>query len=69
MQPVLLSLVRLMATSLTASCLHAPMSWSPDGQWLAYTMVEPADSPTLRPGWLYDPGACFCSRRVLPATW
>ncbi len=63
MQPVLLSLFRLMATSLTASCLHAPMSWSPDGQWLAYTMVEPADTPTLKPGWLYDSGAVFPARR------
>jgi len=63
MQPVLLSLFRLMATSLTASCLHAPMSWSPDGQWLAYTMVEPADTPTLKPGWLYDSGALFPARR------
>jgi len=62
MQPVLLSLVRLMATSLTASCLHAPMSWSPDGQWLAYTMLEPADTPTLKPGWLYDSGALFRAR-------
>ena len=62
MQPVLLSLFRLIATSLTASCLHAPMSWSPDGQWLAYTMVEPADTPTLKPGWLYDSGALFPAR-------
>ena len=63
MQPVLLSLFRLMATSLTALCLHAPMSWSPDGRWLAYTMVEPADTPTLKPGWLYDSGALFPARR------
>ena len=63
MQPALLSLFRLMATSLTVSCLHAPMSWSPDGQWLAYTMVEPADTPTLKPGWLYDSGALFPARR------
>ncbi|MBV8128679.1 MAG: PD40 domain-containing protein [Planctomycetaceae bacterium] len=39
------------------------MSWSPDGQWLAYTMVEPADTPTLKPGWLYDSGALFPARR------
>jgi len=38
------------------------MSWSPDGQWLAYTMVEPADTPTLKPGWLYDSGALFPAR-------
>ena len=63
MQPALLSLFRLMATSLTVSCLHAPMSWSPDGQWLAYTTVEPADTPTLKPGWLYDFGALLPARR------
>ena len=50
MQPLLLSLLSIMATSLTASCLHAPMSWSPDGQWLAYTMVEPADPPHTQSG-------------------
>ncbi|MBV8309859.1 MAG: PD40 domain-containing protein, partial [Planctomycetaceae bacterium] len=32
-------------------------------QWLAYTMVEPADTPTLKPGWLYDSGALFPARR------
>ncbi len=65
MQPVLLTLCRLLATSLTASCLHSPMSWSPDGQWLAYTLVQPADIATLKPGWLYGDGAMLSGRRAL----
>ena len=30
-----------------ASCLHSPLSWSPDGQWLVFTVAqrsEPAES-------------------------
>src|SRR5690348_1534515 len=30
-------------------CLHAPVLWSPDGQWLAYTLCS-------RPGWLFETG-------------
>ena len=32
---------RVLSTTVAASCLHAPLSWSPDGQWLAYTVAEP----------------------------
>ena len=35
MQTVLCGLIRALSTSLVASCLHAPVAWSPDGQWLA----------------------------------
>lgn len=68
MQPVLLGLFRLLATSLAASCLHAPLSWSPDGEWLAYTMATPPAGMALKPGWLYDPGAPtpFPRRPILP---
>ena len=35
-------------------CLHAPLSWSPDGRWLAYTVeVRPVER-LLRPGWLFE---------------
>ncbi len=35
-------------------CLHAPMPWSPDGKWLAYTVeVRPMEG-LLRPGWLFE---------------
>jgi hypothetical protein len=35
-------------------CLHAPMLWSPDGRWLAYTMAVRSDQPSLEPGWLFE---------------
>ena len=53
MQPVLLALFRVLSTSVAASCLHAPLSWSPDGQWLAYTVVQSPDGTGLKPGWLF----------------
>ncbi len=64
MQPALLCLIRAVATSLTATCLHAPLSWSPDGQWLAYLVVESADSPTLKPGWFYETGVLNSAGRL-----
>ena len=36
------------------SCVHAPVLWSPDGQWLAYTLAMRADRPILTPGWLFE---------------
>jgi hypothetical protein len=35
-------------------CLHAPVLWSPDGRWLAYTMAVRSDQPGLVPGWLFE---------------
>lgn len=41
---------------LAASGAQAPVAWSPDGAWLAYTLAEPAGAGTapaaLAPGWL-----------------
>ena len=35
-------------------CVHAPLPWSPDGKWIAYTVeVRPTDR-ILRPGWLFE---------------
>ncbi len=35
-------------------CLHAPMPWSPDGSWIAYTVeVRPPDQ-ILSSGWMFD---------------
>ncbi len=37
-----------------AGCLHAPIPWSPDGSWIAYTVeVRPTDQ-ILAPGWIFD---------------
>ena len=35
-------------------CLHAPMPWSPDGKWLAYTVEVRPIGQILRPGWLFE---------------
>ena len=35
-------------------CLDAPVLWSPDGQWLAYTMALRPGQPGLAPGWLFE---------------
>jgi hypothetical protein len=35
-------------------CLNAPVLWSPDGQWVAYTMASRSAPPGLEPGWLLD---------------
>ena len=44
----------LASALVVGGCLHAPMPWSPDGKWLAYTVeVRPIDG-LLRPGWLFD---------------
>ncbi|QEH33979.1 translocation protein TolB [Aquisphaera giovannonii] len=51
MQALLVGVMRLVATSLAATCLHSPPAWSPDGQWLAYTTAAGGVTP-LRPGWL-----------------
>jgi hypothetical protein len=36
-------------------CLHAPVLWSPDGQWVAYTMAL-RNGQGLEPGWLFETG-------------
>jgi Tol biopolymer transport system component len=33
------------------------MSWSPDGEWLGYTVVADSGRDHLRAGWLFDPSA------------
>jgi hypothetical protein len=55
MQPILIGLVRAVGTTLVASCMNAPLAWSPDGQWLAFTTVDRGGHPALKPGWLFDP--------------
>ena len=53
MRQTLLPAFALACSVAVAGCLHAPMPWSPDGKWLAYTVeVRPVDR-ILRPGWLF----------------
>ncbi len=41
------------AALLAVGCLHAPMPWSVDGKWLAYTVEVRPVAQLLRPGWLF----------------
>ncbi|MHB1556080.1 MAG: TolB family protein [Isosphaeraceae bacterium] len=51
----LLGLVRLLATAaITAGWVHSPMSWSPDGRWLSYTVVSQPGQEARDPGWIFD---------------
>jgi Tol biopolymer transport system component len=71
MQPLLAGLLQVFASSLVASCVHSPLSWSQDGQWLAYTMVEPSSVALPRPGWIFEsasPPASIPEGPLLPTT-
>jgi Tol biopolymer transport system component len=45
----------LVLPSLTSAGSDAPLAWSPDGHWLAYTMVARVEPTLPKHGWLYDP--------------
>ncbi len=46
----------LLAMTGLVGCLHTPMSWSPDGSWIAYTVeVRPCD-PFLISNWIFETG-------------
>jgi Tol biopolymer transport system component len=49
----LLSFLRLLTTTVVAGPMSSPMSWSPDGDWLSYTVVTDADREPLQPGWIF----------------
>ena len=46
----------LVAASALAAfgCLHAPMPWSPDGKWMAYTVEVRPIGQILLPGWSFE---------------
>lgn len=44
----------LLTTTLVAGWGAAPMSWSPDSQWLSYTVAPGTDRDVREPGWLFD---------------
>ena len=45
----------LLTTTCMAGWMDSPMSWSPDGEWLGYTVVaDPGRDDHLAPGWLFD---------------
>ena len=45
--------IALLSALALVGCLHAPVLWSPDGQWLAYTLALRPEQPSLSPGWLF----------------
>jgi Tol biopolymer transport system component len=51
---VLLGLIHLNAVSALAGGLSPTMSWSPDSQWLSFTVVTEPARERQRPGWLFD---------------
>jgi hypothetical protein len=55
MQPALLGLFHLLTLPLLASCLHSPLSWSPDGRWLVFTVAQRSDPAASRPAQAFDP--------------
>ncbi len=50
----LLGLVRLVTATVLTGWMSSPMSWSPDAQWISYT-VAPSSGPDVRAaGWLFE---------------
>ncbi len=50
-------LSHLLASSLLATSFAAPLEWSPNGRWLAYTSLDAESTSILREGWLSSPAA------------
>lgn len=50
-------LSHLLASSLLATSFAAPLEWSPNGQWLAYTIIDAEPTSILPEGWLTSPAA------------
>jgi hypothetical protein len=52
--PSLVGVIRLVSSTLLAGLVASPMSWSPDGEWLGYTVMSRPNQVRLHPGWLFD---------------
>ena len=52
-QQCLVGLYVLTTTSMVG-WIDSPMSWSPDGEWLGYTVVADSSQDDLAPGWLFE---------------
>jgi Tol biopolymer transport system component len=50
----LLGLFRLLTTTIVAGWVGSPMSWSPDSQWLSYTVAPGFERDDREPDWLFD---------------
>ena len=49
----LLSCLCLLTSAASVGSTTSPMSWSPDGEWLSYTVAADPANDKLRPGWLF----------------
>jgi Tol biopolymer transport system component len=52
--PGLTGVLRLVSSTLLAAWVGSPMSWSPEGEWLTYTVVSRPAHDRIQPGWLFD---------------
>jgi hypothetical protein len=43
----------VLTSTLVAGWMSSPMSWSPDSQWLSYTVTTSTKEQKLQPGWLF----------------
>ncbi len=50
----LLGLFRLLTTTIVAGWVGSPMSWSPDSQWLSYTIAPGSERDDRETDWLFD---------------
>jgi Tol biopolymer transport system component len=55
MRRIVWSTLALTSSIVVGGCLHAPMPWSPDGKWIAYTVEVRPIERVIRPGWLFEP--------------
>jgi len=44
----------VLTPSLASAGTGLPMNWSPDGHWVAYTVVSPQGPPVLSAGWFFE---------------
>jgi dipeptidyl aminopeptidase/acylaminoacyl peptidase len=50
----LLGLIHLVSSALLPGWTSSPLSWSPDSQWLSYTVAPSLERDGQDPGWLFD---------------
>lgn len=56
MSSSLVGLAHVLSVALVAAVPVAPVEWSRDSRWIAYTTIENADAPALPSGWMLAPG-------------
>jgi len=64
---LVLGLIQLNSSTAAAGELSPAMSWSPDSQWLSYTMVNEPGRQRRPPGWLFDTSSDREADRQWPA--